>query len=72
MFKKCNHKCHKWTKALHTVCILIQPFRFLVLNGDSILVLYLVLLIQKMLKKYEECDMLVKNNFIYNSNNIYV
>ena len=46
--------------------------RLLVLHGDSILVVYVALLIKKILKKYEECDDLVKHNVIYNINNIYV
>ena len=55
-----------------TVCILIQLCRFLVINSNSMLVLYVALLIQTMLKDYEECGDLAKNNFIKNSNNIYI
>jgi hypothetical protein len=36
------------------------------------LVLYLEILTQKMLKKYEECDGLVTHHFILRLNKIYV
>ena len=51
---------------------LIQPCvdDYIVLNGDSILVLYVVSII-KNAQNCEECDDLVKHNVIYNINNIY-
>ena len=71
MFKKINHKCHKWTNRLCRFlkpCVYIMSLAWLITGP----VLFVVLVIPNIIKKYEQYGDFVNNHYIYNNINIYV
>ena len=71
MFKKTNYKCHKLTNRL---CRCLKPCVYIMSLAWSITgpVLFVVLVIPNIIKKYEQYGDFVTNYFNYNYNNIYI